>query len=91
MLPASGGEGEVKESRATMTGNVAASRGGAIATWAPIFVEFGYRLVCTYGHDILDVGACYQYTATYRFVTARGHCYIAQKTDNLLFACHRLC
>ncbi len=103
VLPVSGGECEVRESRATMTGNVAASRGGAIATWAPIFVEFGYRLVCAYGHNIRDVGACYhghnildvgaccQYTATlaYRFVTVRGQFYIAQKTDNLLFACHR--
>jgi predicted outer membrane repeat protein len=54
-LPNSGGEVVVNESRTTMTGNVAASRGGAIATWAPIFVEFGYRLVCTFGFNIYDV------------------------------------
>ncbi len=52
-LPNSGDEAEVKESKTTMTGNVAASRGGAIATWAPIFVEFGYRLVYTYDHIMM--------------------------------------
>jgi hypothetical protein len=44
MLPI-GGE-EVKESRTTMTGNMAGAKGGGIATWAPLSLEFGHSLVC---------------------------------------------
>ncbi len=45
VLPGSNGIVEANKRRTTMTGNVAGSSGGAIATWAPISVEFGYRLV----------------------------------------------
>jgi hypothetical protein len=36
---------EGKEPGTTLAGNVAGARGGGIASWAPISVEFGYRLV----------------------------------------------
>jgi hypothetical protein len=39
---------KVQEARTTMAGNVAGLSGGGIAAWAPIYVEFGYRLVCTF-------------------------------------------
>jgi predicted outer membrane repeat protein len=42
-----GGEVEDDESKTVIAGNVAGSRGGGIATGAPLSVEFGYHLVCT--------------------------------------------
>jgi hypothetical protein len=42
-----GGEVENYESKTVIAGNVAGSRGGGIATGAPLSVEFGYHLVCT--------------------------------------------
>ena len=47
-----GGE-EVEESRTTMARNVAGARGGAIATWAPLSLEFGHSLVCTHDQAVL--------------------------------------
>jgi hypothetical protein len=46
-LPKSGGSVEDEEPKTVMTRNVAGSRGGGIAAWAPLSVGFGYHLVCT--------------------------------------------
>jgi hypothetical protein len=50
------GEVEINEPITTMAKNVAGARGGGITSWAPISVGFGYRLVCTYGQAICDLG-----------------------------------
>ena len=56
VLPGSNDIVEANKRRTTLTGNVAGSSGGAIATWAPISVEFGYRLVRIDVSAISDVG-----------------------------------
>jgi hypothetical protein len=53
VLPTMGGEVEINEPRSTIAGNVAGGRGGGINSWAPIFVGFGYRLVCIHVHTVI--------------------------------------
>jgi hypothetical protein len=51
-LSKGGDKVEDKESKTVIAGNVAGSRGGGIATWAPLSVGFGYHLVCTLAQAI---------------------------------------